>query len=132
MIDLCFRRIRVSQCKKLEQSLIGTGFPFRETHHLKPYLNTFEAIFPQTAGVRRAGSAALDLAYVAAGRLDGFWEAALKEWNMAAGVLLIKEAGGLVTDFHDEEAYMDNGTIVAANPRLHKSILEIVKTSLQE
>lgn len=126
------RKIRVSSCKKMDAALIGTGFPFKKNQHFKSYLNTFEAIFPKTAGVRRAGSAALDLAYVAAGRLDGFWEIALKEWDMAAGILLIKEAGGLVGDFHDEVNYLDSGNLVAGNPKIYKSLLEIIQTSLIE
>lgn len=124
------RKIRVSQCKKLESSLIGTGFPFRETHHFKPYLKTFEAIFPICTGIRRAGAAALDLAYVAAGRLDGFWEASLKEWDLAAGTLIIKEAGGLVGDFHGQDEYLDNGQIIAGNPKIYKALQEIIHTSL--
>lgn len=126
------RKIRVSQCKKLNASLIGTGFPYKKNHHFKSYLNTFEAIFPETAGVRRAGSAALDLAYVAAGRLDGFWEISLKEWDMAAGILLVQEAGGLVGDFHGENHYMDSGNLVAANPKIYKALLGMIEASLVE
>ncbi|GAH30303.1 unnamed protein product, partial [marine sediment metagenome] len=90
--------------------------------HFQHYLKTFEALFPQTAGVRRAGAAALDLAYVAAGRLDGFWEMSLKPWDMAAGVLLVTEAGGLVGDFHGEKSYMDSGNLIAGNPKVYKSL----------
>ncbi len=93
------RRIRVSNRKGLEGALLGTGFPFKAQHHLETYLDMFRALFPQSAGIRRAGSAALDLAFVAAGRLDGFWEIGLSTWDMAAGVLLIQEAGGLSSDF---------------------------------
>ena len=114
------RRIRVTQCAKLEDALIGTGFPFREPHHFKPYLRTFEAIFPACAGVRRAGAAALDLAYVAAGRLDGFWETSLEQWDLAAGTLMIKEAGGLCSDYRGEPDYLDNGQIIAGNPKIFK------------
>jgi len=124
------RKIRVSQCKKLNTALIGTGFPYKKNHHFKSYIDTFEAIFPETVGVRRAGSAALDLAYVAAGRLDGFWEISLKEWDMAAGVLLVKEAGGLVGDFHGEDQFMDSGNLVAANSRIYKILLEKIQASL--
>lgn len=126
------RRIRVSQAKKLESALIGTGFPFKSKHHLKPYLATFEALFPQTGGIRRAGAAALDLAYVAAGRLDGFWEAALQPWDMAAGVLMIKEAGGMVSDFHGEDTYLDSGNLIAGNTKVFKEVLAIVNESLQQ
>lgn len=126
------RKIRVSNCKKLSNALVGTGFPFKKSHHFKNYLNTFENIFPMTAGVRRAGAAALDLAYVAAGRLDGFWEMTLKEWDMAAGVLLVKEAGGLVGDFHNEGHYLDSGNLIAGNPKIYKALLDIVQSSLIE
>ncbi len=126
------RRIRVSPTKKLENALIGTGFPFRDKQHLKPYLNTFQTIFPRASDIRRAGAAALDLAYVAAGKLDGFWEAALKPWDMAAGVLLIKEAGGMVSDFHNEGNFLDSGNIIAGNLRVHKELVSLVQQSLAE
>ena len=93
------RRLRVSRAKGLEGTLIGTGFPFRAEQHIDAYLGTFKALFQKAADIRRPGSAALDLAYVAAGRLDGFWEIGLSPWDMAAGALLIREAGGLVSDF---------------------------------
>ena len=126
------RRIRVSEQKKLQRSLVGTGFPFRDRHHLKYYMNMFQAIYPEVSGMRRAGSAALDLAYVAAGRFDGFWELGLKEWDMAAGVLLIKEAGGLVGDLHGEESYLETGNIVAGNPKIFKALLQIIQTCLRD
>ena len=126
------KRMRVSKAKKLEGTLIGTGFPFKQPQHLKTFLKTFNAIFPETSGVRRAGSAALDLAYVAAGRLDGFWEMSLKKWDMAAGVLLIKEAGGLLSDFHGEENYFDSGNVIAGNPKILKALLKIIQPILAE
>ncbi|MCH9769461.1 MAG: inositol monophosphatase [Gammaproteobacteria bacterium] len=125
------RRIRVSNTKKLTKSLIGTGFPFREQAHLQPFLTTFQNVLPQAQGVRRAGAAALDLAYVAAGRLDGFWEAALKPWDMAAGALLIKEAGGLLSDFTGEQNYLQTGNIIAGSPRVFKELSQIVQESLR-
>lgn len=125
------RRIRVSQVKKMGDALIGTGFPFRDKSHFTFYLNTFQAVFPKASGVRRAGAAALDLAYVAAGRLDGFWEAALKPWDMAAGVLMIKEAGGMVSDFQNEGNFLNNGNIVAGNPKIHKELVALIQQSLQ-
>ena len=124
------RKIRVSQCKKLNASLIGTGFPYKKNHHFKSYLNTFEAIFPETAGVRRAGSAALDLAYVAAGRVDGFFEIGLKPWDTAAGELLVIEAGGLVTDFTGGHNHANSGNIVASSSRLLKEILKDIRPHL--
>jgi len=126
------RRIRVSACKKIENALIGTGFPFKKKQHIKPYISTFESIFLSASGLRRAGAAALDLAYVAAGRLDGFWEASLKEWDMAAGTLLIQEAGGMLGDFQGEDKYLYSGNIIAGNPKIYKSLLELVQTSLKE
>ncbi|MBN2701826.1 MAG: inositol monophosphatase, partial [Methylothermaceae bacterium] len=93
------RRIRVSGQSGLEGALIGTGFPFKQQEHLESYLGMFRSVFKDSAGIRRAGAASLDLAYVACGRLDGFWEIGLQPWDMAAGVLLIQEAGGLVSDF---------------------------------
>ena len=90
------RRIRTTASTTMTGALIGTGFPFKEPQHLDAYLEMFRAVTIDSAGIRRAGSAALDLAYLAAGRLDGFWEIGLKEWDMAAGILLVKEAGGKI------------------------------------
>ncbi|MBD3670859.1 MAG: inositol-1-monophosphatase [Gammaproteobacteria bacterium] len=126
------RRIRVTKRTGLDGALLGTGFPFKQQHHLEAYLNTFKALFPMTAGIRRPGSAALDLAYVAAGRLDGFWEIGLNPWDMAAGALLIKEAGGLVGDFSGESAYMESGNVVAGNPKVFHAILQAIKPHLPE
>ena len=117
------RRMRVSKQKHLQGSLLGTGFPFREGARMEQYMETLKVFFAVTAGIRRAGAAALDLAYVACGRLDGFWEIGLKPWDMAAGVLLIEEAGGLVSDFRGGDSFLARGAIVAANPDIHKEIL---------
>ena len=92
-------------------------------------MDTFQAIFPQSAGVRRAGSAALDLAYVAAGRFEGFWEMSLKPWDIAAGLLLVREAGGLVTDFEGEDGCLTTGNVIAGNPKIHGQLLNIVSGS---
>lgn len=124
------RRIRVSPHNDLEGALLGTGFPFKQQQHLDTYMETFKALFPMTAGIRRAGSAALDLAYVASGRLDGFWEIGLNRWDMAAGVLIIQEAGGLVSDFSGGNDFMETGNIVAGNPRVFKSILQKIRPHL--
>lgn len=121
------QRIRVTKRKTLEGSLLGTGFPFKSQQHLDAYLDMFRALFPQTAGIRRAGSAALDLAYVAAGRLDGFWEIGLSIWDMAAGVLLIQEAGGLSSDFTGGNEHLESGNIVAGNPKLFAEILKTIR-----
>jgi len=124
------RRIRVSKAKALEGTLIGTGFPFKFPQHLDAYLAMFKTIHLQTAGIRRAGAASLDLAYTAAGRLDGFWEIGLKPWDMAAGVLLIQEAGGLVSDFSGGHEFLDTGNIVAGNPKVFKAIIQNLRPLL--
>ena len=126
------KRIRVSRQIKLDDALLGTGFPIRDQHHLDTYLQTFKALFTDTAGIRRAGSAALDLAYVACGRLDGFWEIGLSPWDMAAGVLLVKEAGGFVTDFGGGDQYMTTGNIVAGTPKVNEAILARIQPLLPE
>lgn len=120
------RRIRVSKRTQLSEALIGTGFPFREIEHIDEYLRAFKVIAHATAGIRRPGAAALDLAYVACGRYDGFWEMGLSQWDMAAGALLIKEAGGLVTDFDGSDQYLDKGRIVAGTPKVFAQLLKAV------
>lgn len=120
------RRIRVSNVIKLRDALLGTGFPFRAMKHLDPWLRTFRVMLMQTNGVRRAGSAALDLAYVACGRFDGFWELGLEPWDMAAGCLLIQEAGGLITDFENTQQHLTSGNIIAANPNIHSQMLDVI------
>lgn len=120
------RRVRVSQAKGLEGALLGTGFPFRRQEHLDAYLGMFKALHADTAGIRRAGSAALDLAYVAAARLDGFWEIGLSAWDMAAGALLIQEAGGMVGDFEGGADYLRSGNVVAGNPKVYAAILQAI------
>lgn len=122
------RRIRVSPRKSMDGALIGTGIPFNgyAYDNITPYLAAMHEIAGQTAGIRRPGAASLDLAYVAAGRFDGFWEMNLKEWDIAAGVLLVKEAGGLVSDFKGGNSYMDSGNIVCGTPKVFKPLLQIV------
>jgi myo-inositol-1(or 4)-monophosphatase len=128
------RRLRVTSRKTLEGGLLGTGFPFRPDQqvHIDNYLGMFKDVALQTAGIRRAGSAALDLAYVAAGRLDGFFEFGLQPWDMAAGDLLIREAGGLVCDFAGGHNYLDSGNVVAGNPKLLKSLLTTLAPHLND
>jgi len=124
------RRIRVSQRKNLEGALLGTGFPFKEQDKFEDFLKIFKTLFPMTAGIRRAGAASLDLAYVACGRLDGFWEFGLKSWDMAAGSLLVEEAGGLVNDPEKKNKYLTSGDIVAGNPKIFQLLItKIVNTS---
>jgi myo-inositol-1(or 4)-monophosphatase len=124
------RRIRVSNRSKLSDALLGTGFPFREIKHLDSYLATFKEMVVKTVGVRRPGSAALDLAYVACGRYDGFWEMGLKPWDIAAGALLIQEGGGLVSDFEGEEDYLKNGNVVAGAPKIFGQIMQVIAPHL--
>jgi myo-inositol-1(or 4)-monophosphatase len=126
------RRIRVTTQKTLDGALLGTGFPFRDQHHLEAYIGMFRDLTKDTAGIRRPGSAALDLAYVAAGRLDGFWEIGLKIWDMAAGVLLIQEAGGLNGDFAGGHDHLETGNIVAATPKLFPAILQTIRPHLTD
>lgn len=121
------RRIRVSRTRKLDQSLIGTGFPFRSMEHLDKSLNTMKELLPRTSGIRRPGAAALDLAYVACGRFDGFWETGLKPWDMAAGCLLIREAGGLVSEPDNGGRYLESGNVVAGNPHIQPLLLAVVR-----
>ena len=124
------RRMRVSKQKSLEGALLGTGFPFKILEHIDPYLGMLKDLFSGTAGIRRAGAACLDLAYVASGRIDGFWEIGLQEWDMAAGVLLIQEAGGLVGDFNGGHNHLKNGNLVAGNPKVFKAILKAIQPHL--
>jgi myo-inositol-1(or 4)-monophosphatase len=126
------RPLSVSKAKSLGESLLGTGFPFRKYEYLESYLETFRKLFLGCRGIRRAGAAVLDLAHLAAGRLDGFWELYLKPWDMAAGALMIEEAGGTVTDFFGEDGYLSSGNIVAGNPAIHGEILKATKGSFTE
>jgi myo-inositol-1(or 4)-monophosphatase len=122
------RRIRVSRRLRLADALIGTGFPSRRFDHLETYIAIFRELTRKSAGLRRPGAAALDLAYVASGRLDGFWETGLAPWDMAAGALLIQEAGGFVADFDGEGAFLDHGNIVAGTPKVFTELLRIVQS----
>ncbi len=124
------RRIRVSKARSLEGTLLGTGFPFRDQTHVDAYLAMFKDFLPRTAGIRRAGSAALDLAYVAAGRLDGFWEIGLNPWDMAGGILLIQEAGGLVSDLRGGHSFFETGNLVTGNPKVLKAMLQVIQPHL--
>lgn len=124
------RRIRVSKRTKLEDCLIGTGIPFRDLTHLDAYLAMFKDIVPRTSGIRRPGSAALDLAYVAAGRYDGFWEIGLAPWDMAAGCLLITEAGGLVGDLEGNGTFLESGQIIAGSPKVFSQLLQLITPHL--
>lgn len=126
------KRIRVSQRRKLTGALLGTGFPFKEQARLEMYMDTFRDLFPMTSGMRRAGAAALDLAYVACGRLDGFWEFGLHPWDMAAGALLIQEAGGVVTDMQGNDKYLETGDVIGGNGSLYELIQKEIAASLKK
>ena len=126
------RRLRVAGRTSLEGALIGTGFPFRDHRHLDAYLSMFKAMIQDTAGIRRPGSAALDFAYVAAGRLDGFWELGLAQWDFAAGALLVSEAGGKVTDLAGGDRYLNTGNLIAGNLKVHQAMLTKIRPFLGE
>ena len=121
------RRLRVTNIKSTKGALLGTGFPFKHHDELETFLKLFNEFFTTASDIRRAGSAALDLAYVAAGRLDGFWESGLQSWDVAAGALIVREAGGLVGDYNGDEHYLDNGQIIAANPRVFGDMLRKIQ-----
>jgi myo-inositol-1(or 4)-monophosphatase len=125
-------RIRVSRRTSLEGALLGTGFPFKDhcDDRLGPYTKSLELLAGQCAGIRRGGAASLELAYVAAGRLDAFWEIGLSIWDIAAGVLLIREAGGLVADVDASENYLESGNIVCGNPKCFKAVLQVTRPLL--
>lgn len=121
------RRIRVSKQPGLRHSLIATGFPYRMTEpNMDRYLKMLRAVMVATAGVRRAGSAALDLCYVAAGRVDGFWELGLSKWDMAAGALIIREAGGRISDFNGGDSYLESGNVVAGTPKVYSALSKLL------
>lgn len=124
------RRLRVSKRDKLIDGLIGTGFPFRMFQHVEAYSAMLKDLMQKTAGIRRPGAAALDLANVAAGRLDGFFEIGLSPWDMAAGVLLITESGGLVGDLEGGDRFMQSGQIVAGSPKIYEQLVATLKPHL--
>ena len=120
-------QISVSTTCALDESFIATGFPFKCKNVLKEYLNVFNAIFSRCTGARRLGSAAIDLAYIACGKFDGFWEIGLKPWDIAAGAILITEAGGTITDFWDKPNYMNSSYVLASNKKIHTTLGEIIR-----
>jgi myo-inositol-1(or 4)-monophosphatase len=126
------RRIRVSKRAKLSECLIGTGFPFRDFSFAEAYLNMFRDMMKATSGLRRPGSAALDLAWVACGRYDGFFELGLNTWDLAAGALMVLEAGGLVGDFQGNDSYLKSGHIVAGNPKIFGQMLPVFAPHLTQ
>jgi myo-inositol-1(or 4)-monophosphatase len=123
-------KIRVSGRRDLAETLIGTGFPYRDQKHLRKYLDMLGAVLENTAGIRRPGAAALDLAYVAAGRLDGFWEFGLKEWDIAAGSLILREAGGLISELQGDGDYLESGNVLAGTPKIHDALKKLLTPHL--
>ncbi len=126
------RRIRVSKLASLDGALLGTGIPFKDhcDDKLDAYSRSMSTLASRCAGIRRAGAASLDLAYVAAGRLDAFWEIGLAQWDIAAGALLVREAGGLVADIDASDNYLESGNIVCGNPKCFKAVLQTTKPLL--
>jgi len=124
------KRLRVTKRLHLADSLIGTGFPYTKFEHLDAYIAIFKDLMQQTAGLRRPGSAALDLAWMAAGRYDGFFETGLKPWDIAAGTLLITEAGGMVSDLHGSDTFLKTGHLCAGNPNIHPLLLQVMAPHL--
>ena len=125
------RPIRVSRRAPLEQSLLATGFPYHDYSRMQAYFQVFEHFMRHTRGIRRFGSAAVDLAYVACGRFDGFFEYGLNPWDVAGGGFIVREAGGMVCDFRGGEEYLDGGEIIAANPPVGKEMLEVIKRAFE-
>ena len=125
------RRLRVSARRELSDSLIATGIPFNGHGDQHQFEKIAHSVIPEVAGIRRFGSAALDLAWVAAGRYDGYWEAGLQPWDVAAGILLVREAGGFVSDFRGGERVLERAEIVAGNDRIHNKLAKLVATALR-
>ncbi|MGH9749888.1 MAG: inositol monophosphatase family protein [Candidatus Polarisedimenticolia bacterium] len=124
--------IRVASVTRLSQALLVTGIPFRSIDRLDPYLKSFRSFILGAAGIRRDGSAALDLAWVACGRYGGFWEMALSPWDVAAGSLIVREAGGVVSDFQGQDGFLESGDIIAAPPSIHPAMLRVVRESYRD
>ena len=121
------RRIRVTKLNSTKGALLATGFPFKHHDQLDEFLEIFKAFFTSASDIRRAGSAALDLAYVAAGRLDGFWESGLSAWDIAAGALIVREAGGITTDYEGNENYLKLGQVISGNPKIIGDMLRKIQ-----
>jgi myo-inositol-1(or 4)-monophosphatase len=127
------RRIRTSSCKSLDRALVGTGFPYRDANlALDAYLTMFRKALENTAGVRRPGAAALDLAYVAAGRLDGFWETGLSKWDLAGGALIIREAGGLISGLDGSEDFLDTGHVLTGNTKIYRALAKLFGPEIRQ
>ncbi len=128
------RRIRVSGASQLGNALVSASYPYREgdSAHLDFYMATLRAFTEKCSGVRRAGSAALDLAYIAAGRVDGSWMSGVKKWDIAAGALLVREAGGLINDYQAGDTWFESGDLIAGSPKVHHAMLQTMGVLLKE
>ena len=124
------KRLRVSKRKEMADSLIGTGFPYTRFEHMDAYMDILRDVMQKSAGLRRPGAASLDLAWTAAGRYDGFFETGLKPWDIAAGALLIIEAGGIVSDLAGNQNFMNSGNVCAGNPHIHEQLLQVIAPHL--
>lgn len=125
------QRIHVSHSNTLNTSLVATGFPFRIKDVIDNYLRVFKELFMHATGIRRCGSACLDLAYTAEGIFGGFFECSLSPWDIAAGALLVKEAGGVITDFNESNQYLKTGNIIAGSKGVHQEILKIIQKNFR-
>jgi myo-inositol-1(or 4)-monophosphatase len=126
------RKIRVSGRKYLDRSLIGTGFPYRDSNEsFEPYMNMLVNAMKHTTGIRRAGAAALDLCYVASGRLDAFWETGLNPWDLAAGTLIIREAGGIISGLDGSENFMDSGHVLCGSPKIYAGLAKLFSPDIK-
>lgn len=126
------KRLRVTKRRHLADSLIGTGFPYTKFEHMDAYIGIFKELMQKTSGLRRPGSASLDLAWMAAGRYDGFFETGLKPWDIAAGCLLITEAGGMVSDLSGNDTHLKTGHLCAGNPDIHPLLLKVIAPHLTD
>lgn len=120
------KKISVSSKEHMSESIVTVGFPYKSHHNIEKYINTLTKIAGSCSNIRKVGSAALDLAYVAAGRFDGYWELDLSQWDIAAGIIIVREAGGMVTDIEGKEGFMETGNIVASNKKIHSQILNVL------
>ncbi|MEJ2609495.1 MAG: inositol monophosphatase family protein [Candidatus Thiodiazotropha sp.] len=125
-------KIRVANRKSLDGALLGTGLPYRDFRFFDNYMGMLGDLMKESAGIRRPGSAALDFAYLAAGRTDGFWELGLSEWDFAAGAVLVREAGGLVTDIGGGERFLETGNVIAGNMKVHNAMLRQIRPHLND
>ncbi|HWM27254.1 MAG TPA: inositol monophosphatase family protein, partial [Woeseiaceae bacterium] len=131
--ELDGHKIRVSGCKSLDRALLGTGFPFRDSGiPVEPYLGMLTKAIRETSGVRRPGAAALDLCYVGAGRLDAFWETGLNQWDIAAGALIIREAGGIISGLDGSENFLESGHVLTGTPKIYSAVAKLFAADIKQ